>query len=228
MTIQTNFAVSTEADLNNAIQAIDATDADAATNTAYTIDITGPISLTSDLLSLNLPSGVTLTTDSNNGAGGSYAIDGGGKERGFLGTEKLVERDGVNGFRQSLKARLTRCATRKIGPLARALAGASDWITGLRAESRDTLRHYLRITSPTAEEETGADIAIGGPAPPQKVTTNGRVSASETMWGSKAVEHRVRRRPVAQWYRDTEGVVAMRWIIEVELDEGDPSAGLAA
>ena len=50
MTIQTNFAVSTEADLNNAIQAIDASGADAATNTAYTIDIAGPISLTSGLL----------------------------------------------------------------------------------------------------------------------------------------------------------------------------------
>ena len=50
MTIQTNFAVSTEADLNNAIQAIDASGADAATNTACKIDITVPISLTSGLL----------------------------------------------------------------------------------------------------------------------------------------------------------------------------------
>jgi len=193
--------VSTEADLNSAIQAIDATGADAATNTAYTIDITEPISLTSDLLSLNLPSGVNLTIEGSNGAGGSYAIDGGGKEQGFVSIEKLVERDGVNGFRQSLEARLACCATRKIEPLARALAGASTWITGLRAESRDPLRHYLRITSPTAEKEAGGDIAIGSPAPPQKVTTNGRVSASETMWGSKAVEHGVRRRPVAQWYK---------------------------
>ena len=40
----------TEADLNNAIQAIDASGADAATNTAHTIDITWPISLTSGLL----------------------------------------------------------------------------------------------------------------------------------------------------------------------------------
>ena len=73
------------------------------------------------------------------------------------------------------------------------------------------------------------DISIRTPAPPQKVTMNGRVSAPETMWESTAAaERRVRRRLVAQWYRDTEGVVAMRWIIEVELDEGDPSAGLAA
>jgi hypothetical protein len=48
--------------------------------------------------------------------------------------EKLVERDGVNGFRQSLEARLACCAVRKIEPLARALAGASVWITGLRAD----------------------------------------------------------------------------------------------
>ena len=61
MTIQTNFAVSTEADLNNAVQAIDASGADAATNTAYTIDITGPISLTSGLQGINLDSGSSLT-----------------------------------------------------------------------------------------------------------------------------------------------------------------------
>jgi phosphoadenosine phosphosulfate reductase len=48
--------------------------------------------------------------------------------------EKLVERDGVNGFQQSLDARLACCAVRKIEPLARALAGASAWITGLRAD----------------------------------------------------------------------------------------------
>jgi phosphoadenosine phosphosulfate reductase len=48
--------------------------------------------------------------------------------------EKLVERDGVNGFRHSFEARLACCAVRKIEPLGRALAGASAWITGLRAE----------------------------------------------------------------------------------------------
>jgi phosphoadenosine phosphosulfate reductase len=48
--------------------------------------------------------------------------------------EKLVERDGVNGFRHSLEARVACCALRKIEPLGRALAGASAWITGLRAD----------------------------------------------------------------------------------------------
>jgi phosphoadenosine phosphosulfate reductase len=50
------------------------------------------------------------------------------------GIERLVERDGVNGFRRSLEARLACCALRKVEPLARALAGASAWITGLRAD----------------------------------------------------------------------------------------------
>jgi phosphoadenosine phosphosulfate reductase len=47
--------------------------------------------------------------------------------------ERLVERDGVSGFRRSLESRLACCAVRKVEPLARALAGASAWITGLRA-----------------------------------------------------------------------------------------------
>jgi phosphoadenosine phosphosulfate reductase len=48
--------------------------------------------------------------------------------------ERLVERDGVNGFRRSLEARLACCALRKVQPLSRALADASAWITGLRAD----------------------------------------------------------------------------------------------
>ena len=73
MTIQTNFPVSTEADLNNAIQAIDASGADAATNTAYMIDIAGPISLTSGLLGVNLDSGSSLTIAGSGAAGCEYA-----------------------------------------------------------------------------------------------------------------------------------------------------------
>jgi len=49
-TIQTKFPSVDRGRLNNAIQAIDASGADAATNTAHTIDITWPISLTSGLL----------------------------------------------------------------------------------------------------------------------------------------------------------------------------------
>ena len=47
--------------------------------------------------------------------------------------ESLLERDGAHGFRRSPEARLACCAVRKVEPLDRALAGASGWITGLRA-----------------------------------------------------------------------------------------------
>jgi phosphoadenosine phosphosulfate reductase len=48
--------------------------------------------------------------------------------------EALVARQGIDGFRASIEARRACCAVRKVAPLARALAGASGWITGLRAE----------------------------------------------------------------------------------------------
>jgi phosphoadenosine phosphosulfate reductase len=48
--------------------------------------------------------------------------------------EALVARQGIDGFRASIEARRACCAVRKVEPLARALAGASGWITGLRAE----------------------------------------------------------------------------------------------
>jgi phosphoadenosine phosphosulfate reductase len=48
--------------------------------------------------------------------------------------EKLIERDGVYGFRRSFSARLACCALRKVEPLRRSLADASAWITGLRAD----------------------------------------------------------------------------------------------
>jgi len=48
--------------------------------------------------------------------------------------EAFVAREGVNGFRASPEARLACCHIRKVEPLARALAGASAWITGIRGE----------------------------------------------------------------------------------------------
>ncbi|MGA9582941.1 MAG: phosphoadenylyl-sulfate reductase, partial [Allosphingosinicella sp.] len=41
---------------------------------------------------------------------------------------------GINGFYESKDARLGCCQVRKIEPLGRALAGASAWVTGLRAD----------------------------------------------------------------------------------------------
>lgn len=46
--------------------------------------------------------------------------------------EALVDRDGILGFRSSIEARKACCDIRKVRPLARALAGANGWITGLR------------------------------------------------------------------------------------------------
>lgn len=57
---------------------------------------------------------------------------------GFLpdraSVEQLVDRQGINGFRQSIEARHACCAVRKLAPLERALEGALAWISGVRAE----------------------------------------------------------------------------------------------
>jgi phosphoadenosine phosphosulfate reductase len=62
--------------------------------------------------------------------------------------EALIAAQGINGFRNSVEARKTCCAVRKVEPLRRALLGAEGWITGLRAEqSRD------RAATPLAEKD---------------------------------------------------------------------------
>jgi thioredoxin-dependent adenylylsulfate APS reductase len=48
--------------------------------------------------------------------------------------EPLVARQGINGFYESVDARISCCHIRKVEPLKRALAGAEAWITGLRAD----------------------------------------------------------------------------------------------
>jgi phosphoadenosine phosphosulfate reductase len=48
--------------------------------------------------------------------------------------EALVAAQGINGFYKSREARAACCDIRKVEPLNRALAGASGWITGLRAD----------------------------------------------------------------------------------------------
>jgi phosphoadenosine phosphosulfate reductase len=48
--------------------------------------------------------------------------------------EHLVASQGINGFRNSVEARLACCSVRKVALLRRALAGAAGWVTGLRAE----------------------------------------------------------------------------------------------
>ncbi len=55
-----------------------------------------------------------------------------------VAVEALVRRQGPNGFYASIDARKECCATRKLGPLARALEGARAWVTGLRREQSPT------------------------------------------------------------------------------------------
>lgn len=45
-----------------------------------------------------------------------------------------VRQNGINGFYASRDARKSCCDIRKVEPLGRALAGASTWLTGLRAD----------------------------------------------------------------------------------------------
>ena len=55
--------------------------------------------------------------------------------------ETLIARQGIDGFRSSVAARLDCCAVRKVAPLARALDGSAAWVTGLRAgQSADRAR----------------------------------------------------------------------------------------
>jgi phosphoadenosine phosphosulfate reductase len=46
----------------------------------------------------------------------------------------MVADAGINGFYHSKGARISCCNVRKVEPLGRALAGASGWVTGLRAD----------------------------------------------------------------------------------------------
>ena len=53
------------------------------------------------------------------------------------GVEHLLLRQGINGFYTSIEARHACCAVRKLELLRRALAGATAWITGLRADQSE-------------------------------------------------------------------------------------------
>jgi phosphoadenosine phosphosulfate reductase len=48
--------------------------------------------------------------------------------------ERLVARQGVNGFYHGIEARLECCRVRKVEPFRRAVAGFPAWITGVRRE----------------------------------------------------------------------------------------------
>jgi phosphoadenosine phosphosulfate reductase len=54
--------------------------------------------------------------------------------------ESLIAAQGINGFYESMPARLACCHARKIEPLDRCLAGAAAWITGIRTAQSDARR----------------------------------------------------------------------------------------
>jgi sulfate adenylyltransferase large subunit/thioredoxin-dependent adenylylsulfate APS reductase len=66
-------------------------------------------------------------------------------EHGAL--ERLIAAQGINGFYRSKDARMACCDVRKVEPLARALAGADGWITGLRAD-QSAARGTARLVTP--------------------------------------------------------------------------------
>src|ERR1700691_4831689 len=70
--------------------------------------------------------------------------------------EAMIARQGINGLRSSVAARLDCCAIRKVAPLARALDGSAAWVTGIRADqsadravlspaSFDEQRHLIKV-----------------------------------------------------------------------------------
>jgi phosphoadenosine phosphosulfate reductase len=52
--------------------------------------------------------------------------------------EALVGNQGVNGFYDSLEARMACCRVRKVEPFQRAVAGYGAWVTGVRREQSTT------------------------------------------------------------------------------------------
>jgi phosphoadenosine phosphosulfate reductase len=65
---------------------------------------------------------------------------------------EMVADQGINGFYHSKDARLACCDARKVHPLKRALAGASAWIVGLRA---DQSRHRSSVKLASWEFQHG-------------------------------------------------------------------------
>lgn len=66
--------------------------------------------------------------------------------------ESLIATQGVNGFYESMPARMACCAARKVEPLGRCLAGAAAWMTGIRAAQSQARRGAALVE---ADEERG-------------------------------------------------------------------------
>ncbi|QUD86870.1 beta strand repeat-containing protein [Phenylobacterium montanum] len=97
MTITTYYSVSTEAQLNAAIAAIDVGGASSAPSTSYAIVITTDLVLSSAITRINLASGDTLTITGNTGSESpSVNIDGGATYRGFVVQAGTVTLDSLS------------------------------------------------------------------------------------------------------------------------------------
>ena len=70
-----------------------------------------------------------------------------------VSVEKLVKRNGINGFYESVEKRKACCFVRKVEPLNRALDGVDVWISGLRRGHSDN-----RSDLPVAEYDAMRDI----------------------------------------------------------------------
>ncbi len=77
-------------------------------------------------------------------------------ERGAL--EDWIACNGIDGFRRSIELRQACCELRKVEPLGRALAQASGWITGLRANQSTG-----RSATPAASVDPGRGLVKVNP-----------------------------------------------------------------
>ena len=59
--------------------------------------------------------------------------------------QKLYQKQGINGFYESIQNRKECCFIRKIAPLKKALKNVDIWITGLRATQSITREHMLQF-----------------------------------------------------------------------------------
>ncbi len=84
--------------------------------------------------------------------------------------ERLVAAQGVNGFYDSVEARLECCRIRKVEPFRRAIAGFPAWVTGVRREQSAGRARGQAVEwdaaarpvqgQPAARLERGAGVAV--------------------------------------------------------------------
>ena len=67
--------------------------------------------------------------------------------------ERMINRQGVNGFYESVEKRKACCFVRKVEPLNRALEGVDLWVSGLRREHSNN-----RADLPVVEYDAGRDL----------------------------------------------------------------------